>query len=77
MGPGCPRCQCPYVKPVSYTWWGGILGPRLFSMVKCQQCKYQFNGKTGLPVTKAIAIYFIVVLVISFGIGIGIVLLKG
>jgi hypothetical protein len=76
-GPGCPRCQCPYIKPVAYTWWGGILGPKLFSLVKCQQCKYQFNGKTGLPATKGIIIYFVVTTAIFLGIGLAIVFLKG
>ncbi len=56
----CPKCQSSDVKRVTYTWWGGILGPKLFNLVRCNQCGEQFNGRTGASSKKAIRIYFLV-----------------
>jgi hypothetical protein len=56
-GVACPRCGAPVATKVSYCWWGGALGPRLFNVVKCTQCRMQYNGKTGGSLTKAIIIY--------------------
>jgi hypothetical protein len=50
----------PAAKPVTFTWWGGLIGPRLFSHHKCAACRYTFNGRTGRPNTTAIALYFVV-----------------
>jgi hypothetical protein len=64
----CPRCQqCDAVK-VSFTWWGGIVGPAMFSHVKCRACGRTFNGKTGKPNDTAIAIYVGVGVVLGLGI---------
>lgn len=56
----CPRCGNNQPQKVSFTWWGGMLGPKLFSHVKCPQCQYTYNGKTGKPNSTAIAIYLVV-----------------
>lgn len=42
----------------SYTWWGGILGPKLFNHTICNGCGFGYNWKTGKSNTGAIAIYF-------------------
>ena len=60
----CPKCQATQASAVSFTWWGGMLGPRLLHHVKCAWCGAKYNGKTGASNTKAIAIYSVVVLVI-------------
>jgi len=62
----CPRCRMPSPQPVKFTWWGGLLGPKMLSHVKCQQCQLAYNGKTGQSNTTGIIIYSIVVGVICF-----------
>ena len=42
----CPKCGAPNHKKVGFTWWGGVVGPKLFSHVKCLNCGEGFNGKT-------------------------------
>lgn len=57
----CPFCRCPgRADKVSFTWWGGLLGPVMFSHVKCRKCGRAYNGKTGKPNDTAIAIYIAV-----------------
>ena len=67
----CPSCRCPYAKRVGFTWWGGVLGPKMLTHVKCIQCGQAYNGKTGKSNDTAIAIYLVVSLVIGAVIGIG------
>jgi hypothetical protein len=57
----CPRCQTPAPQPVKFTWWGGMLGPKMLSHVKCQRCKLAYNGKSGQSNTGGIVIYAVVV----------------
>ncbi len=64
----CYKCGSPNFSKVSSTWWGGFLGPALFSHAKCNNCKTTFNSKTGKSNDAAIAIYFVVVLAISIAI---------
>lgn len=61
----CPNCRSPYATPVKFTWWGGILGPRLLSHVKCQNCRTAYNGKSGASNTTAIVIYMVVIGVVA------------
>jgi hypothetical protein len=57
----CPQCQSSdNVHPVSFTWWGGILGPKLLNHVKCHKCGTAYNGKTGQSNTTGIVIYSVV-----------------
>jgi hypothetical protein len=64
----CPKCNATSASKVSFTWWGGALGPKLFSVVKCHQCGAQYNGKTGATLTKVIIGYQAVALVVFGGI---------
>lgn len=66
----CPRCQRPDPEKVKFTWWGGLLGPKMLSHVKCRQCGLAYNGKSGQSNTTGIVIYSIVVFVVFLGIGI-------
>lgn len=62
----CPQCNIANANPVRFTWWGGMLGPKLFTHVKCQQCGTAYNGKSGKSNNTNIAIYFAVVFVVLF-----------
>ena len=63
----CPRCGGQDIEKLGFTWWGGVLGPKLLTHVKCGGCGVKYNGKTGGSNDGAIAIYFIVVGLIAFG----------
>lgn len=57
----CPQCRQTAAERIKFTWWGGILGPRILTHVKCQSCGKQYNGKTGKENTAGIAVYIVVV----------------
>ncbi|HYQ17483.1 MAG TPA: hypothetical protein VEQ58_17040 [Polyangiaceae bacterium] len=63
----CPKCGAASASKVSYNWWGGALGPKLFHVVKCNQCKSQYNGRTGGKLTTVIIVYQLVILVVVLG----------
>jgi len=69
----CPKCGSPESKPVSFTWWGGVVGPKILHHVKCLGCGQAYNGKSGKLNTTAIIIWNVVIFglafVIFFGIG--------
>jgi len=65
---GCPKCGSPFVEKVKYTWWGGVIGPKLLHHTKCAECKYRFNSKTRQSNTTGIIIYSVVVFVIVFAV---------
>ncbi len=62
----CPQCGSTDVKKVTYTWWGGALGPFLFKLVKCNACGTEYNGKTGQSNRNNIIIYIVSSFVIAF-----------
>jgi hypothetical protein len=43
----CPHCNGREAKKIKWTWWGSFYGPRMFTHVRCIDCGYCFNGKTG------------------------------
>jgi hypothetical protein len=57
----CPTCGHQQSKPVSFTWWGGLIGPKMLNHVTCVHCGQGYNGKTGRLNTTAIIIYSVVV----------------
>ena len=61
---GCPKCGSGIISPVKYTWWGGVLGPKLLHHTKCEVCGYRYNSKTRKPNTVGIIIYSAVLVVI-------------
>jgi transposase-like protein len=68
-GPGvCPQCHVSDFTKLKFTWWGGALGPRMLSHVKCNGCGSTFNEKTGQPNTTNIIIYSVVISVILIGV---------
>ncbi len=58
----CPNCEKEHATRVRFTPWGGVIGPRVFSLVRCGGCGEQYNGKSGRQVKKAIRIYTCVTL---------------
>ena len=56
----CPKCGTADPKKVGFTWWGGILGPKILKHVKCTSCGTAYNGKTGKDNSTYIAIYCVV-----------------
>ena len=61
----CPKCQGSAEK-LNFTWWGGLVGPKLLSHVKCSSCGHTYNGKNGKDNKTAIIVYCIVVGVLAF-----------
>jgi hypothetical protein len=53
----CPYCSHAGATTVKFTPWGGVVGPLVLSLVKCDQCDRQFNGRSGRKVEKAIRVY--------------------
>jgi hypothetical protein len=51
---------------VGFTWWGGIIGPKLLNHVKCQRCGTGYNGKSGKSNTTGIVIYSVVLSLACF-----------
>jgi hypothetical protein len=56
----CPNCGSTNATKVNFTWWGGALGPAMFTHVRCNNCNTQYNGKTGKSNTNNIIIYSVV-----------------
>src|SRR5229473_2099811 len=35
----CPNCSSPgHADKISFTWWGGLVGPAIFNHVRCREC---------------------------------------
>ncbi|MCH2020845.1 MAG: hypothetical protein MK207_00085 [Saprospiraceae bacterium] len=58
----CYNCNEINYTKYKYTWWGGLLGPKLLDHVRCNSCRKTYNGKTGLSNSRAIVIYWIALL---------------
>ena len=63
----CPKCSNSNAEQLKFTWWGGLIGPKILKHVKCQSCGAKYNGKTGKDNTAGIVIYTLIVGVIVFG----------
>jgi hypothetical protein len=63
----CPFCRNDEATAVKFTPWGGVVGPRIFSLVECDGCGKQYNGKNGRRVERGIRLYtLITVLTLAF-----------
>jgi hypothetical protein len=60
----CPQCGNVYARKIDFTWWGGLLGPRILNHVKCLQCGQTYNSKTGRSNFTAIVLYQVITLLI-------------
>ena len=61
----CPKCSAAAAERMKFTWWGGLIGPKLLNHVKCASCGHAYNGKTGRDNTTGIIIYSLVVAVLA------------
>lgn len=66
MVTNCPKCNHDGLKKVRYTWWGGVVGPALIPINKCESCGHSFNRNTGKPLTGAIVVYSVVIFAVLF-----------
>jgi hypothetical protein len=64
----CYNCGADAGSRVTWTFWGGIIGPALISHVRCGRCGTTYNGRSGKSNNTAILIYILVTLGISFAI---------
>jgi hypothetical protein len=66
----CPKCATPEPKLVGNTWWGSVFGAELLSHVRCTNCGFAYNGKTGksnvLAITLYVAVGLLIVLAVVF-----------
>jgi len=60
----CPRCETENPEKVGFTWWGGVIGPKILSHVRCRKCRWEYNGKSGKSNTGGIVIYTVVIIAI-------------
>lgn len=56
----CPQCQNSAATPISWTLWGGFIGPKLLHHVRCMRCGMAYNGKTGKSNMTAIVLYNVI-----------------
>jgi len=64
----CPSCGGTDITMPSFTWWGGAIGHRILSHVKCNGCGTTYNAKSGKSNTPAIIAYQVVVFAIALGV---------
>lgn len=65
----CPKCGSRRSSKVSFTWWGGLVGPAMFNLVQCSKCGQQYNSKKGTAVGALhITLYSLVGLAIAVGV---------
>lgn len=62
----CPKCNNSNAEQLKFTWWGGVIGPKILKHVKCRSCGAKYNGKTGRDNTTGIVIYTVIVSVAAF-----------
>ncbi len=62
----CPQCGDTDAQMMSFTWWGGLIGPKVLTHVKCPACGKTFNGKSGMDNTTGIVVYTLVVGLLAF-----------
>lgn len=56
----CHKCGSGQADRIKFTWWGGVVGPKLFHHVKCRGCGEGIDARTGQSNAKKIRIYIAV-----------------
>ncbi|MCP4441137.1 MAG: hypothetical protein GY810_19605 [Aureispira sp.] len=65
----CYNCGQTNYDKITFSFWGGMLGPKMFNHVKCNSCGSTYNGKTGQSNKQAITIYVAITLIVGLIIG--------
>ena len=73
----CPRCGAVGARKVKWTFWGSFYGPAMFTHVRCPECDYAYNGRTGRSNLIPAIIFVTVPLVGILGIMASLVFLVG
>jgi predicted RNA-binding Zn-ribbon protein involved in translation (DUF1610 family) len=60
----CPRCGASGAKRVTWTPWGSFYGPAMCSHVRCPECGYKYNGRTGRSNIVAIVLFITIPLLL-------------
>lgn len=60
----CPKCGSNNVHKPSFTWWGGVIGPKMFNHTVCRSCGFGYNGTTGESNQGKIIAYFVIINVV-------------
>jgi predicted RNA-binding Zn-ribbon protein involved in translation (DUF1610 family) len=67
----CPRCGAADSERVLFTFWGSFYGPALLTHVRCPECGYAYNGRTGrsnlVPAIIFVAVPLVLILAILTG----------
>ncbi|HEX6279376.1 MAG TPA: hypothetical protein VFZ49_05105 [Pyrinomonadaceae bacterium] len=58
---------------MKFTWWGGVIGPKVLTHVKCPGCGHGYNGKTGRDNTTGIVIYSVIVGIVALALAVVVV----
>jgi hypothetical protein len=67
----CPNCRTKgQATKVTWTWWGGFIGPLIINTVRCNRCGTHYNGDSGDYNGGRIAIYVLICMLIPLAIGI-------
>lgn len=66
----CPRCNGFRLSQPTFTWWGGLIGPKLLNHTVCNDCGFGFNAKTGKDNSTVIGIYLGLTCAIAIIVGI-------
>ncbi|MGE0550965.1 MAG: hypothetical protein AB7O24_34350 [Kofleriaceae bacterium] len=66
----CYGCGSTNANKVGFSWWGGLLGPKMFNHVVCAQCGKTFDSNTGRSNDTKIAIYLLVGLAIGIALAV-------
>jgi hypothetical protein len=59
----CPKCEAEGAKRVTWTSWGSFYGPAMLTHVRCPECGYCYNGRTGRSNALGIGLFVMVPLV--------------
>jgi DNA-directed RNA polymerase subunit RPC12/RpoP len=62
----CPNCGAYDATKLSFTWWGGLIGPLFINTVRCNECRTAYNGIHGDYNTTRILLYHVIPLEIIF-----------
>ena len=65
----CPRCRQVGANIRTWSWWGGLIGPKIMKQATCMFRKQDFNYQTGKPITgQTILLYMLAGFGITFGV---------